>query len=527
MLCAKDIKFWVNNFVWTFDPRCKPSLIPMVLYPHQEDFLDFLQTLCDEEVDGLVEKSRDMGVTWLCCIFLVHRWLFTDGFKGGIGSRKEDLVDKSDDPDSIFEKARMLLKKLPKWMMPRGFSWDKHDKHLSLSNPENGSTITGEAGDNIGRGGRNTIYFIDEAAFIERPKKVDAALSQNTNVRVYVSTPNGNANSFASKRRAAVKNPKGPIRLFSMHWKQDPRKNYWLLRNPDGSVFAEGRGEGPSLASYPWYDKQVAIINDPVIVAQELDIDYTASIEGICIPAKWVAAAIDFEQWLYETKKLKLPKGFRYGGYDVAGEGRNKNVIIFRNGPLVTMADIQSWMFTDTTRSAIRMAQICNAKNIERLNYDSDGIGTSISGSIKSGNIGMRARVKGIRNGGKCSSRRWPTSTNKTIPSKDKFKNARAENWWMLRIRFEKTYEYKMLGVEHPLSELISIPDHEDLVRQLSSVLCEADTDDGKIKMESKKDMRERNVESPDYADALVFCFVEDVVKKEDDQESASMESYD
>jgi hypothetical protein len=34
---------------------------------------------------------------------------------------------------------------------------------------------------------------------------------------------------------------------------------------------------------------------DPVMIAQELDLDYTASIEGICIPAAWVRAAVGLQ----------------------------------------------------------------------------------------------------------------------------------------------------------------------------------------------------------------------------------------
>ena len=30
--------------------------------------------------------------------FYLHRWLFVEGFAGGVGSRKEDLVDKKGDP---------------------------------------------------------------------------------------------------------------------------------------------------------------------------------------------------------------------------------------------------------------------------------------------------------------------------------------------------------------------------------------------------------------------------------------------
>ena len=48
--------------------------------------------------DGLVEKSRDMGVSWLCVATAIWMWTFHEGAVVGFGSRKEDYVDKLGDP---------------------------------------------------------------------------------------------------------------------------------------------------------------------------------------------------------------------------------------------------------------------------------------------------------------------------------------------------------------------------------------------------------------------------------------------
>ncbi len=80
--------------------------------------------------------------------------------------------------------------------------------------------------------------------------------------------------------------------------------------------------------------------------------------------------------------------------------------------------------------------------------------------------------------------------------------------WWTLRRRFEKAYEFVEQGVKHPLEEMISIPDHPQLIAELSLPLSEY-TETGKIKLESKDAMRRRGVKSPDFGDALVLCFFE------------------
>jgi Pyruvate/2-oxoacid:ferredoxin oxidoreductase delta subunit len=95
----------------------------------------------------------------------------------------------------------------------------------SCSTRQTGASITGEGGDNIGRGGRSSVYFVDEAAFVERPALVDRALSQTTRVRDRRETPNGPGNGFAEKRFS------GRLPVFTFHWRDDPRKDEaWYAR---------------------------------------------------------------------------------------------------------------------------------------------------------------------------------------------------------------------------------------------------------------------------------------------------------
>lgn len=519
VLCEKDIVYWVNNFGWTFDPRLEISYIPMLLFPKQEEFLLFLEDCEKEQFDAIVEKSRDMGVTWLCCFFLVHRWLFKTGFKGAIGSRKEDLVDKSGDMDSIFEKMRMLIKRLPSWMIPPGFNERIHDKHLTLVNPSKESYITGEAGDNMGRGGRNGPYFVDEAAFVEHPDMVDSAISNNAGWRIYVSTPNGIGNPFASKRADAARDPDGPIKIFTFHWKDDPRKNHYVTTiAADGSI----------IVTFPWYEKLKKIIRNPIIIAQEVDIDYSASIEGITIPAKYVEAAVGFAEWLWQTEGLKLPNIGHEAGWDIAGEGDNLNVLSLKKGAIVY--DVVTWDQMDTFLSTKKAVRECNQRRVEVMNFDAIGVGTAASGNLKSGGLNPNFVFRGIQGGQPASHDRWIDGINsdgspRYKKAKDKFQNFRAEIWWQLRTRFEKTYEYKMLGILHPLEDLISIPNIPDLISQLSSVLHWTTTS-GKIQIESKLDMRERGVSSPDYADSLVYTFVKRRKPKDMMKSSSGQEYY-
>src|SRR5690606_24682813 len=134
------------------------------------------------------------------CAVSVAMWLFHDGSSIGWGSRKQELVDRIGDPSSIFEKMRMLIMNTPRVFQPVGFNPDNCLHFMRLVNPENGATIIGEIGDDIGRGGRTLEYFKDESANYTRPEEIEAALSENTRCQIDISSVNGPNNVFYRKR---------------------------------------------------------------------------------------------------------------------------------------------------------------------------------------------------------------------------------------------------------------------------------------------------------------------------------------
>ena len=69
---------FINDWALTFDPRNAeiglPTTIPFLLFPKQREFIDWLYEHWKGRKDGLAEKSRDMGVSWLCVGFGVWMW---------------------------------------------------------------------------------------------------------------------------------------------------------------------------------------------------------------------------------------------------------------------------------------------------------------------------------------------------------------------------------------------------------------------------------------------------------------------
>jgi len=120
---AEGCIFFINHFGWTYNSRManigKSAHLPFFLYEYQKDAIRWIVDHIENGRDGLLEKSRDMGVTWLVVWVFIWFWLFRDGINLLMGSYKEALVDNRSD-DSMFGRIDYGIDSLPKWMMPKG-----------------------------------------------------------------------------------------------------------------------------------------------------------------------------------------------------------------------------------------------------------------------------------------------------------------------------------------------------------------------------------------------------------------------
>lgn len=486
---------FIEDWGITEDPRNLeiglPVRMPFLLFPRQREFVDYVVKKWRAREPGLMEKSRDMGATWLAMAISCTLCLHHPGMAIGFGSRKEEYVDKSADPKTIFHKGRAFLGGLPEEF--RG-GWDvrKHAPHMRLIFPESGSTITGEAGDNIGRGDRKGIFFVDESAFLERPGLIDASLSATTNCRIDMSSVNGSANPFAMKRHG------GKIEVFTFHYRDDPRRDdAWAAK------------------------KKAELDHNPVTWAQEYEIDYSASVEGVVIPATWVNAAVDAHL------KLKIDiTGSRRGAFDVADEGRDRNAFIGGHGILIDLAEEWSGIGSDIFRSVERAFGYCDEHDLPGFRYDADGLGAGVAGDSRVINARRRdqkakvLQVEVFR--GSAAVARPDQEDVKGRKNKDFFKNAKAQGWWALRRRFQATYRAittlqdaeKAAREGKPIvppviaahDDLISISSAMPLYRKLCSELSQATYEIdtlGKMVVNKAPD----GVPSPNLADGTMMYF--------------------
>lgn len=478
----------------------------MDLYPKQVEAIRWFEQRSANKEDGHFAKSRDIGFTWMAGGYTLHRWIFEDGYKANFGSRKAEYVDRIGDPDSIFEKIRMLYRALPPWMLPR----QMQDNSMLLINEDRGSIIRGEAGDDMGRGGRSTDYFFDEFAFVERADSVDAASVANSDCRIFGSTVNGQGNLFFRKAHD------GSMRedqKFRFHWTDDPRKR-------DGKV--EINEPGKPIVVVSW-EQATRTKMEKHKWASEYDIDYSASVEGICIEAKWVEACKRLGPLLASRgTPVKVPLQGVAGG-DV-GAGKAKSVLVPRFGPVVYVPT--SWSDPDTVDTANRMLIAAgNIKQHDRssghvggvrnLRFDATGVGHGVGAILKRSVSGISAAA--VLVGNPPSDTKWPDGKT----SKEKFANIKAESWWICRERAKNSYEMLLFltepgnenAIEHVVDECLILPadsegrDAMTMNSQLSLVKWQT-TVAGKIIMESKDALAKRGISSPDHADALMLTFV-------------------
>lgn len=193
--CKEDPVFWFNHFCWTFNPRLTGiKHIPFNLYPFQEKIVQSLCDCIDRGEPLLIEKSRDMGLSWIVMLVFHYYFMFVPGADLHVGSSKLEYVDKKGVKSTLIEKVRYNHSFQPGWLTPK-LRPGKDDTFCRLINPANGNTLTGEAAvPSFGMSQRYKAVLLDEFARQPYGELAYATVSQTTNCIVMIYTPYGKSN---------------------------------------------------------------------------------------------------------------------------------------------------------------------------------------------------------------------------------------------------------------------------------------------------------------------------------------------
>jgi len=342
--CRADPFFYFNTFVWTVNflrPLSRKKL-PFVTYPFQDKGLDVIFDSLEESFDVSVEKSRQMGASWLFALVIQYCWLFRRDQNFLLLSRSDEWVDKSNEPKCLFWKLDYIHANLPAWLMPVGWARKKHRLVKRIVNPVNGNTIVGEATtEDSGRGGTFTAVLHDEFGSCEVGTGILKSTRSATGTRWFNSTPKGTGNAHYRIVQVSRQNPR-QVRPLRFYWPDHPEYSVglykldkegrprpakgtkkseldaYLTTNADLIASLKKRGFWTDYSTRsPWFDIQCSRATTKAEIAQELEIDYGGAgyqffdtgdirslIETYCTAAKYTGD-LEFDQETLEPLRFR------------------------------------------------------------------------------------------------------------------------------------------------------------------------------------------------------------------------------
>jgi phage terminase large subunit len=220
--------------------------------------------------------------------------------------------------------------------------------------------------------------------------------------------------------------------------------------------------------------------------------------DSAIIKYSWIEAAID----AHLKVNVNL-KGDTSVGYDVADSGDDNNATVVFNGAICMDLDEWSAGEDELTESALRAWSKMPQKR-GRFIYDAIGVGAHTGSTLKGS--GQKGRVFKFLAGGAVIDPDEKYAED--ITNGEKFENLKAQSWADVADRFRNTYNAVTKGHEFEPSQLISIsaslPKLEQLKLELSTPKKRF-SKRGLDMVETKDQLRARDVKSPNLADAFIM----------------------
>ncbi len=279
-LSKNDFKFFCNNLLWIQDPEADnpdDKELPYLLWDFQEQVADIITKAIFAGEDLPVEKCRKLGLTWTVLAILLWGWHFHK-WEVLAGSRKAEEVDKRGDPGSLFEKFRFMIRKLPDWVIEDITNNKNMDKTMLIRHPVHGATLAGEGNNpDFGRSDRRKVVFLDElTSWLQTDRAAYQGLSATTKCRLSVSTPNvRGVNCWFYKVVQDHKSKDKPVLTLPYYLHPEFSEGYREAKEDDKAFSVYNQTH-----TTPWLEREIQRASDKQSVAQEILIDYEASMAG-------------------------------------------------------------------------------------------------------------------------------------------------------------------------------------------------------------------------------------------------------
>jgi len=249
--CKESLLYWINAFGWTYkqvDERgdtgqrmaAEHAHVPFITWEIQDDLCGRLEWHLENAKDILINKSRQMGASWICAMFMHWLWLFRPESQLLEMSRVEDYVDKPGNMKALFQKHDYVNNWLPEWMVPPDCLYgQKNRTKMHLKNVLNNNSLDGESTTkHAASGDVRLVGLLDEFAKVEHGRMMRSASRDACLMRIVNSTVAGPGTEYSKWKND------GTIIVFPLMWWEHPDKGKgryvvqddvtkcWKIRSP-------------------------------------------------------------------------------------------------------------------------------------------------------------------------------------------------------------------------------------------------------------------------------------------------------
>lgn len=312
-----------------------------------------------------------------------------------------------------------------------------------------------------------------------------------------------------------------------------PKSEIWVIWNPKSPTswvaerFDKGSPPPRSIVATvnhsdnPWFSKELEEeradnkLTMPVNLYNHIwEGAYLLDDEASIIKSSWIEAAVDAHLLVPE-----IALGSFTMGYDIADDGADKCATVTRQGGMAFDCDEWAGKEDELLKSTTR-AHHTAVKYGAHVNYDCIGVGASAGAYFKELNDKLpstsRITYAKFNAGGAVIKPEAIYQSKSKIKNKDFFSGLKSQAWWLVADRFRLTYQVVTAlkeGKQPPSytpDQLISISSKMPKLDQLKMELCVPMRDfdnNGRVKVESKKDLAKREVPSPNMADAFIMAY--------------------
>ena len=430
------------------------------LFDLQRDFLREAQYCFLNQHSLTVDKSRQLGVSWLSAAFIVWVVIFHEGQMVLMSSKTEDDLYQKSDISSFMGKVEFIIDNLPpifKRAAIHEYSVTKRKIRL------NSSDVLGVVGPEGARGKTATLSVNDEFSFHSDCNAMLQGLASACKCNLFVSTPNRPGDEYERMKKEPA------YRHLVLDWKDDPRIK-------DKDAYREDYISKYGLATFN----------------REMERMFSESGDMLVFSHRWLNTIKNMQP------DVKLFQHYPItAGLDLAARGADANVLRIRQGGLEVA--VYRWTQSEAWETVDLLLEYHNEHHFSVLAYDTVGIGYGITSEF-SRRGALPFEVLGVNFSG-AGNDMEQRQIDKYLfePNKALYSNLRAQLYWMYRERIRKTAE----GTANQ-DELLYVHDN-DLIKEMEAMTYDI-RNKGRIQITSKRELRRQGIRSPDNLDADIYC---------------------